>query len=112
MLKYVVWTLYLFSVFYCFLQLNALIDKCVSQFKERHVLIPMDEPTGWNGLKLTIELLLISSVPVFNVGLGWFCGTIDDSVITEIVRNVEVDHWQEIKQAEQEITSAIEEIEE
>lgn len=108
MLKYFLIAVYIFSVLYCYLQLNMLIDRCVAVLKERHPLIPMDEPIGWRGLKLTAEILLTSAIPVANIGLGYFCDTIDEPIISEIINNVESNHWTEILTVEQELASKLE----
>lgn len=100
-MKHLLVTVYIFSVLYCYLQLNTMIDRCVELFKERHPTIPMDTPVGWRGFKLAIELLGISAIPVINLFLIYFLSTVDESVILEIIRSVEVNHWQEIRNAEE-----------
>ena len=79
-MKHLLIAAYIFSVFYCYMQLNTLIDRCVEIFKERHPAVPMDEAFGWKGVKLTIELLAVSAIPVVN--------------------NVELNYWHEIKDLE------------
>lgn len=103
-MKHLLIAMYIFSVLYCYLQLNTMTERCVKLFKERHPLIPMDEPSGWSGFKLGVEVLGVSAIPVANLFLGYFISTLDETVISEIVMNVETNHWQEIREAEDELS--------
>lgn len=108
MLKHFLIAVHIFISFYCYLQLNTLIDRCVVLFKERHPALPVDEPTGWKGLKLIAELFLVSAIPLLNLWLGYFCTTLDDSVVSQIINNVEVNNWQEIKEFEEAVSDSAE----
>lgn len=106
-MKHLLIAMYIFSVLYCYLQLNTMIERCIKLFKERHPLIQMDEPSRWNGFKLEVKILGVSAIPVVNLFLGYFISTLDESVISEIVRNVETKHWQEIREAEEELSKKL-----
>lgn len=103
-MKYLLITVYIFSVLYCYLEFNSMINRCVELFKERHPSIKLDASTGLKELKLVIELLGVSAIPIINLLLGYLISTLDDSVILEIINNVEIKHWQEIHDAEKELT--------
>lgn len=99
-MKHLLIAAYIFSVFYCYMQLNTLIDRCVEIFKERHPAVPMDEAFGWKGVKLTIELLAVSAIPVVNLILSYLLFTLGESVVSEVVNAVELNHWHEINELE------------
>lgn len=105
-MKHLLIAVYIFSVLYCYLQLNIMIDRCVNLFKERHPTVLMDAPVGLKEFKLALELLGISAVPVINLFLGYFLSTLDKSVILEIVNNVEEKHRQEIIDAEKNVNKS------
>lgn len=99
-MKHLLFAAYIFSVLYCYLEINAMIDRCIDVFKERHPLIPVGEAPIGKGLRLGIEILAISAIPVMNISLGFFISTMGEEVISEVVNNVEVNHLEEIREAE------------
>lgn len=110
-MKHLLIAAYILSFAYCYLQLSAMIDTAVDLFKERHPLIPMDSPGGWRGLRVEAEMIGISVIPVINLLLGCFIATLDESVIQEIINNVEINNWQDIHDAEKDLTEELDDLE-
>ena len=100
-MKHLVFACYIASVLYCYLQLNMMIERCIERFMERHPSLPMENDAfSWNGLKLTMELILISAIPVANIALAMFCAQMGEGLINEIINNVEINHINEIRDFE------------
>lgn len=97
-MKHLLIAVYIFSVLYCYLQLNTMIDQCLEIFQKRHPTIPMDTAFGWKGFVLTLKLLAISAIPIVNLLLGYAVSVIDEHMISEIVLDVEIRHMDEIKE--------------
>lgn len=110
MFKHLIIAIYISSAMYCYWQLGATIDSCIDLFKERHPSLPIDGAKFWPGLKFGIEVMALCAIPVLNLLFGYFCATLDHSVIIKIVENVETDHWKEIKEYENEFNSVAEEL--
>ena len=91
---------YIASIIYCLYQLSITINDALDLFHERHPTLPVDETPGWKGVELGVELLALSSIPVANVMLGCACASLSDSVIEEIVSEVETKYWSEIRKWE------------
>lgn len=99
-MKHLLIAVYLFSILYCYLQINIMIDKCVEEFKKKHPGVLSKTRSSWSEFKLHVELLAISSIPVVNLIVGFLMSNFDNSVISEVVSNVELKHWKEIKEME------------
>lgn len=99
-MKHVLIAVYIFSILYCYAQLTNLMERCIAEFQSRHPLIPMDEPAWTSSFKVGLEMIAISAVPVINLFLGFSVSAMGDSVVSEIVTNVESNNWKEIQEAE------------
>ena len=99
-MKHLLFAAYIFSVLYCYLQLNTMMDRAIEIFKERHPAIPIGNAPFGKGLSLSLETLAISAIPVANVFLGYFISTMGEGLISEIVDTVEMNHWNDIKEVE------------
>lgn len=99
-MKHLLFAIYIFSVLYCYLKMNVMIDRCISVFVERHPLIPIGNPPWNKGFKLTLELLAISSIPIVNIFLGVAFSVIGDDAVSEIVDSVEMKHIHDIQEIE------------
>lgn len=100
MLKHILICAYMFSVLYCYLQINIMINRCIELFERQHPLIPLKRTSAWSEFKLYTEVLAVSAIPVINLIVAFIISQFDDSVISEVVSNVEMKHWKEIKDAE------------
>lgn len=101
MTKHILIAAYIFSVMYCYMGLNVLIEKSVEEILKRHTTVSFDEkPVGWMGAKTHLIMLAISMVPLFNLVIGYFFNNISDEKIAEIVSAVEIEHWHELKEIE------------
>ena len=108
-MKHLLIAAYIFSIMYCYLQLDALINRCLDVFKERHPSFPVgDMPLG-KGLRLYCEMLAISAVPVINICFGYFIATTGENFISSVVDTVEMNHLVEIREAE-ELTEKLEDL--
>lgn len=99
-MKHLLIAVYIFSILYCYLQFNTVINFCIKLFKERHPTLPIEGASWSKEFKLSLEILLISAIPVVNILFGVFISTLDDNTISEIVDNVEMKHWNEIYEIE------------
>lgn len=99
-MKHLLIAAYIFSVVYCYMQFDALVESCIKVFKERHPLIPIDANRSWKGARATIEMIGVSLIPVLNLLLSLILSKLDDAAITQIIQTIEVEHWKEIKEAE------------
>lgn len=99
-MKHLLIAVYIFSVLYCYLQLNTMMDRAIEIFRERHPAIPIGDAPFSKGLSLGLEVLAISAIPVVNVFLGYFISTMGDGFISEIVDSVEAKHWSDINKVE------------
>ena len=101
MTKHLLIAAYIFSVIYCYMGLNALIEKSVEEILKRHTNISfVDNPIGWKGVKTHLLMLGISMVPLFNFVIGYFFSNISDEKFSEIVTAVEIEHWHELNELE------------
>lgn len=110
MTKHLLIAAYIFSVIYCYMGLNVLVEKSVEEILKRHTGVSFgDNPIGWRDAKTYIMMLGISVVPLFNLFFGYFFNNISDEKISEIVTAVEIEHWHELKAFEK-ISEALDEI--
>ena len=101
MTKHILIAAYIFSTMYCYMGLNALIERGVGEILKRHTSVSLDEEhVVWKGAKTHLIMLAISMVPVFNLVIGYFLNNISDEKIEEIVSAVEIEHWHELKEIE------------
>ena len=110
MTKHLLIAAYIFSVIYCYMGFNVLIEKSVEEIFKRHTSVSFgDDPIGWKDAKTCLTMLCISVVPLFNLFIGYFFNNISDEKISEIVTAVEIEHWHELKAFEK-ISEALDEI--
>lgn len=99
-MKQLLFAAYVVSVLYCYMNINLMIDKCIEIFKERHPTIPVENGSFDKGLKVWLEILCISAIPVLNVFLGYVFSTMDSEIQSDIIDSVELTHRVEIMEAE------------
>lgn len=100
-MKYLLISAYIFSILYCYMGLNVLIEKSVEEILKRHTSVSFeDKPIGWMGTKTYLIMLATSMIPLFNLVIGYFFNNISDEKIAEIVSAVEIEHWHELKEIE------------
>lgn len=64
---------------------------------------------------LNIKVLLISSIPVLNLVIGYLFNCMSDTLISEVADTVENNHWDDIVDIERtfdELTNELKEVEE
>lgn len=52
-------------------------------------------------------MIAVSAIPVVNIFLGYYFSNFDETVISEVIENVEAKYWMEIQEAEEEISSRL-----
>lgn len=100
MLHKVLFISYALCGLYCYMMLDKVIGESIELFKQRHPSIPVERGFSWAEIKLNIELILISMIPLVNVALGFLCQKLPKSSLERIVTNVELDHWKMIRNLE------------
>lgn len=106
-MKHLLFAAYIFSVLYCYLQLNAMIDRAIEIFKERHPAIPVGDAPFAKGLELGLEILGVSAIPFFNLFIGYLASSVGEAGISEIVDSVEMKHYKEITEVENDLKGKI-----
>ena len=112
MIKHCLIAAYIFSTLYCYIGFTHTIDEALKRIKENHPSLPFDELPAWKGLKLNLQLLALSAIPVANIFLGWFFNNIPEEVLDEVVCKVETEHWQEIRGFEESLADIAEDAQE
>lgn len=90
--------LYTISVAYCFYQLDYMIDRSLDVFSEKYPALKMDGMKHNKGLSIYIKMLLVSSIPVLNIALGYFAGVSADDISTKVVDKICTEHGDEIEE--------------
>lgn len=98
--KHIIFAIYIFSVFYCYVEVHGAIAKAMNRFIERHPNLPIIESGFWGTLKVDLEVLLVSAIPIINIALGFMMSNAPSSFIDEVVNSVESSHWLEISECE------------
>lgn len=102
-MKHLLFAGYIFSVLYCYLETNSIINKTLQRFTEKHPNLPISETSPLKRFQIDIEILLISMVPVINIFLGLVFSCAQDGLIDEVVGNIEANHWSEIRELESDV---------
>ena len=67
----------------------------------------MDSLSLKSAFKVGAEMIAVSAIPVVNIFLGYYFSNFDETVISEVIENVEAKYWMEIQEAEEEISSRL-----
>lgn len=92
------------------MQINSVMERCIEEFKNRHPSIPMDSLSLKGAFKVGAEMIAVSAIPVVNIFLGYYFSNFDETVISEVIENVEAKYWMEIQEAEEEISSRLDDL--
>ena len=92
--------IYIFSVIYCYIATRSMVDRSMNEFFRRHPSLPMVKTSFREGIKLSLELLAISAIPVQNIFFGLFFDNASDEFIKEVVNGVEISHQKESREFE------------
>ena len=70
----------------------------------------MDSLSLKGAFKVGAEMIAVSAIPVVNIFLGYYFSNFDETVISEVIENVEAKYWMEIQEAEKEISSRLDDL--